>query len=203
MIRRRRRQGDKASPDLTPMIDVTFQLLIFFIICTRFKVPERSHQAELPLEDGVLNRHTSIPKEQVTIYCNYDPATGSNDFVLAIGSRGRKPVLGASARLDELVIFENDGRDTIQAKRARYTRIHEVLVQAIKDYARDSGAKIEKLEISFARDATQGAASGTAPWMFVSTAIDAAAGINKQREKAGQPLYPVTFKFVDALGKYR
>ncbi|MHC4841980.1 MAG: ExbD/TolR family protein, partial [Planctomycetota bacterium] len=36
--KKKKRENDaKASPDLTPMIDVTFQLLIFFILCTRFK----------------------------------------------------------------------------------------------------------------------------------------------------------------------
>ncbi|MBE7493241.1 MAG: biopolymer transporter ExbD [Planctomycetes bacterium] len=199
--KRRKRQEDSAKADLTPMIDVTFQLLIFFILCTRFKVEERNHRADLPLNEG-LNTSPSVPKEQITIYCNWDPATQVNDYVVAIGARGRKPVDQSRAGLKDMVIFPNDGNAAIRDKKILYSQVFNNLVKAVEDYIVRSGAKIEKLEISFAKDATQGVKSGTAPWMFVSLAIDASARVNANRKAAGKEELTVTFKFADGLGKH-
>lgn len=199
--KKKRRNEDKASPDLTPMIDVTFQLLIFFILCTRFKVEERNHQVQLPKDEG-LQSQASVPKEQITIYCNWDPAQKANNYVVAIDARGRKPVEQSYATLEQLVIFPNDGSAQIREKKILYGQIFDNLVAACETYIRNSGAKIEKLEISFAVNAMEGASSGTAPWMFVSLAIDAAAQVNKNRTAAGQEELSVTFKFADSLGTY-
>lgn len=199
--KKKRRNEDKASPDLTPMIDVTFQLLIFFILCTRFKVEERNHQVQLPKDEG-LQSQASVPKEQITIYCNWDPAQKANNYVVAIDARGRKPVEQSYATLEQLVIFPKDGSAQIREKKILYGQIFDNLVAACETYIRNSGAKIEKLEISFAVNAMEGASSGTAPWMFVSLAIDAAAQVNKNRTAAGQEELSVTFKFADSLGTY-
>lgn len=198
---RKQRETEKAEPDLTPMIDVTFQLLIFFILCSRFTTPERAQLVDLPLSEGPENK-PEIPKEQLTVYCQWDDTSATNKYVLAVGARGRKPVLATRAGLQELVILPTDSNAEISTKRERYRRIHVALVMAIQQYVRDSGAKIEKIEISVAKNASLGARSGTAPWMFVSAAIDAGAALNQQREKANQPVLPVVFKFIDAQGKY-
>ncbi len=199
--KRRRREHQSASPDLTPMIDVTFQLLIFFILCTRFTVQERAFQADLPLEEGFRQR-SSPPKEQLTIYCNWDPQRQTNDYFLAIGARARRPVLGTTAGLAEMVVLGNDNRALWLEKKARYAKVNDALLRGMQDYLVSSGAHIEKLEISFARDAATGASSGTAPWIFVSAALDAARRLNQQRQKAGQEPLPLTFKFVDAQGRF-
>jgi len=202
MARRRRKRGeDSAKADLTAMIDVVFQLLIFFILCTRFKVEERNHRADLPLDEG-LNTTPSVPKEQITIYCNWDPTTKVNEYIVAIGARGRKPVDGSRAALQEIVIFPTDGNGAIREKKILYSNVFNGLVKAVEEYIVRSGAKIEKLEISFAISATDGVRSGTAPWMFVSLAIDASARVNSNREAAGKEKLSVTFKFADAMQKY-
>lgn len=200
MQTRRKKSRDKAMPDLTPMIDVTFQLLIFFILCTRFKDTERNFLTELPDDEGSLSLRYDIPKEQLTIYCNWDEDTGANSYVVAIGARGRKPVENTYARLTDVVIFPNDGNAAIAQKKERYRVMFENLVSTAESYIRNSGARIEKIEIAFAKDSRQGASSGTAPWMFVSGAIDAAAKVNKARPDGDK--LPVTFKFVDALESY-
>lgn len=199
--RKKRKNKDKAQPDLTPMIDVTFQLLIFFILCTRFKVEERNHQVQLPKDEG-LQSQASVPKEQITIYCNWDGAQKANNYVVAIDARGRKPVDQSYATLEQLVIFPGDGNAAIREKKILYGQIFDNVVAAVEAYIRNSGAKIEKLEISFAINAMEGAASGTAPWMFVSLAIDAAAQVNKNRVEQGLEELSVTFKFADSLGAY-
>lgn len=200
--RKKRKNDEKASPDLTPMIDVTFQLLIFFIICTRFKVEERNHQVQLPKDEG-LQSQPSVPKEQISIYCMWDPAAKANNYVVAIDARGRKPVENSYATLEQLVIFPGDSSAQIREKKILYGQIFENVVAATEAYITKSGAKIEKLEISFAVNAMEGASSGTAPWMFVSLAIDASAQINKNREAKGLEPLTVTFKFADALGAFK
>ena len=199
--RKKRKNNDKASPDLTPMIDVTFQLLIFFILVTRFKVEERNHQVQLPKDEG-MQSEASVPKEQITIYCNWEDEQKANSYVVAIDARGRKPVDQSYATLEQLVIFPNDSNDAIFTKKKLYGQIFDNVVAAVEGYVRNSGAKIEKLEISFAVNAAEGAQSGTAPWMFVSLAIDAAAQVNKNRTAAGQEELSVTFKFADSMGTY-
>ncbi|MBZ0135898.1 MAG: biopolymer transporter ExbD [Planctomycetes bacterium] len=203
MQTRRKRSRDNAMPDLTPMIDVTFQLLIFFILVTRFKVDERDFRTELPRDEGSVRQESRVPKEQLTIYCNWDEAQGANSYVIGIDARGRKPVADSFARLEDLVIFAHDSNDTILLKKQRYKRMFETLVASAEKYISTSGANIEKIEIAFAKNSAEGAVSGTAPWMFVSTAIDAAAGINERRVEAGEPKLDLTFKFTDALGVYR
>lgn len=201
MHTRRKRERDKAAPDLTPMIDVTFQLLIFFILCTRFIDDEEFHRADLPKEDGIYDE-VSPPKEQLTIYCNWNEDTGTNSYVVAIDARGRKPVENSLARLDELVIFPGDSNAQIKAKQDRYEIMFNSLVSAAENYIQNSGARIERIEIAFAKDSAMGASSGTAPWMFVSAALDASVEINARRKDAEQEPLSVAFKFVDALGSY-
>src|SRR5262245_26874928 len=40
--------GVAAGPNLTPLLDVVLQLLMFFIICTNFKMEEVSTEIKLP-----------------------------------------------------------------------------------------------------------------------------------------------------------
>ena len=44
----RRRPPSHLQPPLTPMIDVTFQLLLFFLLTMRFALPEGQLPADLP-----------------------------------------------------------------------------------------------------------------------------------------------------------
>jgi hypothetical protein len=139
------------------------------------------------------------PREQLTVYCQWDELTKSGQYVIGVGARGRIAVAGSQIKLLEMLPLDGDSRADLDRKHENYVRVHGELVKAIDDYAARSGAKIEKLEISFAKDATTGAKSGTAPWAFVSLAIDASNAVNNEREKAQKPRYELTFKFTDAL----
>jgi len=58
------RQEDPA-PNLTPMIDVVFLLLIFFMVATTFLDPERELGVELPqAESGNV---TDVPPDEIVI----------------------------------------------------------------------------------------------------------------------------------------
>jgi hypothetical protein len=48
-----------------------------------------------------------------------------------------------------------------------------------------------------------GTRSGSAPWAFVSLAIDASASVNNQRELQGLSNLDLKFKFADAFERTR
>lgn len=199
--RSRRKHHDSAVPDLTPMIDVTFQLLIFFILATRFRVEEDSHRVQLPKEDG-LKHDRFVPKGQVTIYCDWNEAAQGNSFVVGMGSVRRKAVENSFATLQDLVTYPKDSPQEARSKKQRYSVVFEGLLRSIEDAIAGSDVPVERLEISFARSAVDGAASGTAPWLFVSLAVDAAAQLNQGLAGRGDDQLTVTFKFADALQRY-
>ena len=62
----RKHQGEELKGDMTPMIDVVFQLLIFFMLSIKFKVLEGKLSAFLPKDVGV-NTSPAVPKEKVEI----------------------------------------------------------------------------------------------------------------------------------------
>ncbi len=53
--------------DLTPMIDVTFLLLIFFMLTIKFKILEGKLQSLLPLDKGLASTPAKIETEDVEI----------------------------------------------------------------------------------------------------------------------------------------
>ena len=56
---------DSDHPDMTPMIDVVFQLLIFFLVSMKFKTLDMKIDAFLPLDAGVTVG--PIPKPHPTL----------------------------------------------------------------------------------------------------------------------------------------
>lgn len=52
MTRRQKKKFEEVKSDMTPMIDVTFLLLIFFIVTLKFKVLEGRLDAALPKDRG-------------------------------------------------------------------------------------------------------------------------------------------------------
>ena len=67
MARKRKRQAEEpVKGDMTPMIDIVFQLLIFFMLTIEFKTLEGKLAANLPKDVGV-NASDAEPKEKVEI----------------------------------------------------------------------------------------------------------------------------------------
>ncbi len=58
---------EEVKMDMTPMIDVTFQLLIFFIITLKFKLLEKKLNSYLPTDFGTNASPEIIEKAFVTI----------------------------------------------------------------------------------------------------------------------------------------
>lgn len=62
--------GISATPNLTPLLDVVLQLLMFFIICTNFKMEETSTEIKLPSAQSAR----PIEKSDVDVlFLNIDP----------------------------------------------------------------------------------------------------------------------------------
>ncbi len=85
--RRASRKFEEVKPDMAPMIDVTFLLLIFFIVTLKFKVLEGRLDAALPKDMGT-NTSPIEPIEKVDIKLFVhrrgtmapDPATASTTY---------------------------------------------------------------------------------------------------------------------------
>ncbi|MCY3002363.1 MAG: biopolymer transporter ExbD [Planctomycetota bacterium] len=58
--------AEEIKGDMTPMIDVVFQLLIFFMLTIKFKLLEGKLSAYLPKDVGV-NDSQAIPKDKIEI----------------------------------------------------------------------------------------------------------------------------------------
>ncbi len=63
---KRERPKPKMQPPLTPMIDVTFQLLLFFLLTMTFRQAEGIIPGSLPRQ-GAVGQETEVPLEKITI----------------------------------------------------------------------------------------------------------------------------------------
>ena len=79
--RTKQREPTMLQPPLTPMIDVTFQLLIFFLLACQFRMAERQIQATLP---DISGPQAAPPLRLKPIYISLTPA-GSEGVQYEIG----------------------------------------------------------------------------------------------------------------------
>jgi len=122
MVRKRKREAEEPiKGDMTPMIDIVFQLLIFFMLTIQFKTLEGKLAANLPKDVGV-NQTDAEPKEKVEIRLKVekpgtklDPETGEpwsgeglfkygKDRVIAysVGPKTMRNIDDLARRLQEL-----------------------------------------------------------------------------------------------------
>lgn len=87
MARRRRKYDTENNMQLnmTPMIDVIFQLLIFFMCSFHFKKLEGKIESHLPKDKGLFTITTDILVEEVRIKFTYD--AGANVVNRTISGR--------------------------------------------------------------------------------------------------------------------
>jgi len=137
MAKRRKRNRPDTSPmkgDMTPMIDVTFQLLIFFMLTIEFKQLEGKLSAYLPKDVGV-NQSQAEPKEKVEIVLRVaaegtkldpekgGPWTGEGPYKygddrkvdISIGPRTTRDLEEVRRRLKELKLQDPERPATIDA----------------------------------------------------------------------------------------
>ncbi len=83
---KRRRGRHEATVELTPLIDVVFLLLIFFMVSTTFLDPEREIEVELPTAESAG-----------------EPQDAPDEIILNILEDGQITYQGNAVRQDELV----------------------------------------------------------------------------------------------------
>lgn len=79
--RRKRALGTIAQIQMAPMIDVVFQLLIFFLVTSQVKPVEADFMANLPAGSGPRDA-TVDPKEPRRVYLAKDPSDPNHQRVL-------------------------------------------------------------------------------------------------------------------------
>lgn len=73
MARKKSPVEEEADLNMTPMIDVTFQLLIFFIITLKFKTLERKLLSYLPTDFGLNSSSEPVDELFVTVKLRQPP----------------------------------------------------------------------------------------------------------------------------------
>lgn len=66
-LRRLIQDDSEAGPDMSPMIDIVFNLLIFFLCATKFKTAEGAIETYLPKDQGQPTQVQQQPLEDVRI----------------------------------------------------------------------------------------------------------------------------------------
>jgi biopolymer transport protein ExbD len=94
-LRKRKRVGIRV--DMTPMVDVAFLLLIFFMVTTVFRRP-LAMEMNLPEKDAVVKIKES---NVMTVYIQQD-----GSMVYDVGKRGLQPMSWTELR--ETLVLEND-----------------------------------------------------------------------------------------------
>jgi hypothetical protein len=192
MAKRRRREQKQTEFDLTPMIDVTFQLLIFFIIAMKFKQIERRHGTQLPMDEGP-NPIPADAVDRITLRLNFVKESRMLYYAVDVGKhnsleRGENLILGGN--LADLM------NDRITPNNPHYTRIFDQLKLRLNQAYAEAGGT-DKVEIAMASDTTRSSAlqiGDTAPWGFVTLAVDACYAFNRELESRGQKRLGITFK---------
>jgi len=74
--KRRKRRHFSFTLNLTPMMDVMFNLLIFFIVTASFTTPEGLLEAKLPRSTGIATKALAVPVIPIKIFLE---ATGPDN----------------------------------------------------------------------------------------------------------------------------
>ncbi len=138
---RRGKEFEATEADMTPMIDVTFQLIIFFICTIKFKTLEGKLETQLPKDVGVNSSPVDILLEKVEIYINVDKSREDGFHVVLNGNK--MPSLNAlAARLRDTKAAQPDAKATLYpGKAVDYSMVVKVVDECIR---------AEMLDLTFA-----------------------------------------------------
>ncbi len=114
--------GEKGQIDMTPMVDVVFQLLTFFLLAVKRDSAE-------PLDVPITTRSTAVLESQSTFITMKPAPKGGADPIVVIGeSRKGDGEQVTLAKLEEWVRKGvSGGRPNIVVKAERYCRHGDVL----------------------------------------------------------------------------
>jgi len=142
MRKKRKTELPPCELNLTPMIDVTFLLLIFFLVGTKFKEPEGKLNAYLPKDKGPppINQAQIDPVEELTIRVRKDTTDGHTYYQIG------EVVMTTPADLDaQLLAFHANKSDQPVTIDPDPLASYEIVIGVL-----NSCVKIGYKEISFA-----------------------------------------------------
>ena len=122
---------EEVEIELTPMIDVVFLLLIFFIVTMKFKVLEGKLETELPKDVGVNAGEVEDLLEKVEIAIAEDPSElyGMKIFV---NSRPMENLESFRAELERFVEVNPEQKATLYpGPKVNYEQVVKVVDQCI------------------------------------------------------------------------
>lgn len=194
--KRSRREVSKTDFDLMPMIDVTFQLLIFFIVTMKIKQKERREAADLPQDEGPTPTDAE-PKDFIVIRLFWRQSQMTYEVNAKHGNNmGESPEAIHAGGLDVLI------NDRLDPSHAKYTEIFNGLENRVKTFAARYN-KAEKFELSMSLDTKKSSRDQigeTAPWGYVTLVLDVLTKFNKDRTDNGLEPFTVTFKNTEPQG---
>ncbi|MDO4630617.1 MAG: biopolymer transporter ExbD [Planctomycetia bacterium] len=123
---RRRRSGDGPESDMTPMIDMVFQLLIFFMILINFADADQNARVKLPENDIVKPPEQPVP-DAVTLQIAAQEKK-RNEYSVLIGAEeflGEKDLKRLKAALDKEVKFVKTEKKKTAKDMTIILRVHK------------------------------------------------------------------------------
>ncbi len=201
MSKRGKQKAKEVDFDLTPLIDVTFQLLIFFMVVMKIKQIERRQAANLPADSGP-SQDEAEKVEQLTLRLFWR----NNKMIYEIGTKfGNNQGAGANAiPAGDLPTLMQDRQ---HPDHPHYRDVFNRLTESFRSQlARVPTAK--KVEIAMDENTQESSAlhpGKTAPWGFVTLALDACTQINIERKEQLGPdkELSITFKNTSPAGPER
>ena len=123
---------EEIEGDMTPMIDVTFQLIIFFICTIKFKTLEGKLETQLPKDVGVNSSPVDQLLDKIEIYIVVDKSMPDG---VAVIMNGRKmpnmPTLVAELKR-QLAVSPDVKATLYPQKGVVYSQVVHVVDQCIK-----------------------------------------------------------------------
>jgi len=85
--RRKTREGTRANLDITPLIDVVFQLVLFFMLSSTFVV-----QASIPIELSQSDSAEQLEQKDATVTLSYGEGVGPDNKGQVVFTEGDRNV---------------------------------------------------------------------------------------------------------------
>jgi biopolymer transport protein ExbD len=131
---KRRKATDNIAPveiDMTPMIDVTFQLIIFFICTIKFKTLEGKLETQLPKDVGVNAAPVDILLDKIEIYILKDNSMPEG-FVVNLNGRKMPNMTTLKTLLTKLKETSPEVKATLYPQKGvNYAMVVKVVDQCI------------------------------------------------------------------------
>ncbi len=130
---RKKAEIEEVTMELTPMIDVVFLLLIFFIVTMKFKVLEGKLETELPKDVGVNSGEGEDLLEKLEIKITANP-TAENGMTIAINDLKMPNLQTFRSRIADFIRLDSEQKATLYpGPKVNYEQVVIVVDQCIME----------------------------------------------------------------------